>query len=268
MFDDFDYTGSDDPALTAHGWSVRTESGAPGVNGATWSMDAVTFPTSPDAADGRVLRLTASTDGSAAHTVEAEVDSTARKYFEGTYAARVYLEDAPTSGPDGDDVNETFYAITPLNGCDDPKYSENDFEYLPNGGWGDAGPQMSNTTWYTYCESPSTSDNRGNSVYRSVQGWHTLLMTVSAGTVTYYVDGRKLWSSGGKYYPREPMSIEFNEWFIDGYLSKSPIGRAWDESVDWVYYAKGQALSTSAVQAQVDALRGAGVRFTDEVAAQ
>ncbi|CAM5461103.1 hypothetical protein SVIOM342S_05555 [Streptomyces violaceorubidus] len=36
LFDDFDYGSHADPALSAHGWSVRSDSGGPGVPGATW----------------------------------------------------------------------------------------------------------------------------------------------------------------------------------------------------------------------------------------
>jgi len=38
-------------------------------------------------------------------------------------------------------------------------------------------------------------------------------MTVAGGTVTYYVDGQVYFSSNGKYYPRDKMTIDFNEWF-------------------------------------------------------
>ena len=128
LFDDFNYSGSSDPNLAAHDWTVRTAAGGPGVTGATWSANAITFPTSTAAGGSHVMQLTASTDGTGANTVQAEIDTTSRKFLDGTYAAKVYLTDAPTTGPNGDDVNETFYAISPLASCDDPNYSENDFE--------------------------------------------------------------------------------------------------------------------------------------------
>ena len=265
MFDDFNYTGSSDPNLAAHDWTVRTGSGGPGVTGATWSANAVTFPPSTAAGGSHVMQLTASTDGTSANTVQAEIDSTQRKFLEGTYAARVYLTDTPTTGPNGDDVNETFYTISPLNSCDDPNYSENDFEYLPNGGWGVNGPRMYTTTWYTYCNDPYSQDNSSTSVVASDAGWHTLVMTVSGGTVTYYIDGNQYWSTSGKYYPREDMTIDFNEWFINGYLNGSSTPRSWNEQVGWVYYAGGQALSPSAVTAQVAKYQSAGTSFVDTV---
>jgi hypothetical protein len=267
LFDDFDYSGSSDPNLAAHDWTVRTAAGGPGVTGATWSANAVTFPASTAAGGSHVMNLAASTDGTAADTVQSEVDTSSRKFFQGTYAARVYFNDAPTTGPNGDDVNETFYTISPLSECDDPNYSEDDFEYLPNGGWGATGPRLYTTTWYTYCNSPYSQENSSTSVVESWQGWHTLVETVMNGTVTYYVDGNEYWSTSGEYYPREDMTIDFNEWFIDGYLSSSSTPRTWNEQVGWVYYAGGQSLNTSQVEANVAAYQQGGTSFTDTVPA-
>lgn len=267
MFDDFNYTGSSDPNLAAHDWAVRTSSGGPGVTGATWSANAVTFPASTAAGGTHVMQLTASTDGTSANTIQAEIDTVQRKFLDGTYAARVYLTDAPVSGPNGDDVNETFYTISPLASCDDPNYSENDFEYLPNGGWGVNGPRMYTTTWYTYCNSPYSQDNSSTSVVASDAGWHTLVMTVHGGTVTYYIDGNQYWSTTGKYYPRENMTIDFNEWFINGYLNGSSTPRTWEEQVGWVYYAGGVALSPTQVTSAVGKYQSGGTSFVDTVPA-
>ena len=265
MFDDFNYTGSSDPNIAAHDWTVRTGSGGPGVTGATWSANAITFPASTAAGGKHVMQLTASTDGTAANTIQAEIDTTQRKFLDGTYAARVYLTDAPTTGPNGDDVNETFYTISPLASCDDPNYSENDFEYLPNGGWGANGPRMYTTTWYTYCNDPYSQDNSSTSVVASDAGWHTLVMTVHGGTVTYYIDGNQYWSTSGKYYPREDMTIDFNEWFINGYLNGSSTPRSWEEQVGWVYYAGGVAQTPAQVSSAVTNYQSAGTSFVDTV---
>ena len=267
LFDDFNYSGSSDPNIAAHDWTVRTAAGGPGVSGATWSANAITFPASTAAGGSHVMDLAASTDGTDADTVQSEIDTTSRKFLNGTYAARVYFNDAPTTGPNGDDVNETFYTISPLAECDDPNYSENDFEYLPNGGWGATGPRLYTTTWYTYCNSPYSQDNSSTSVVESWQGWHTLVETVMNGTVTYYVDGNEYWSTSGKYYPREDMTIDFNEWFIDGYLSGSSTPRTWNELVGWVYYSGNQSLTTAQVQSNVSGYQKAGTSFTDTVPA-
>ena len=77
-----------------------------------------------------------------------------RKYFEGTYAARVRFTDQPVEGPDGDVVVQTFYAVSPLRFDFDPEYSELDWEYLPNGGWGDTKTRLYGVTWQTWRSSP------------------------------------------------------------------------------------------------------------------
>ncbi|MFE9425901.1 cellulose binding domain-containing protein [Kitasatospora sp. NPDC006697] len=253
MFDDFSYTGPGDPNLAAHDWKIRTGSGGPGVQN-TWSANAITFPADPSSQGGHVMNLNATTDGTSAGTTQAEIDTAQQKFFEGTYAARVYFNDKPTSGPNGDHVNETFYSITPDNSL----YSENDFEYLPNGGWGGPANSMYTTTWY----SADAMDRVTNDTIGSLQGWHTLVATVTGGTVTYSIDGKQVFSSTGKYYPRQPMTIDFNEWFIDLPFNGT---RSWDEKVNWVYFAKGVAQSTTDVQNAVNGYYNAGTHFTDSV---
>jgi len=253
LFDDFSYTGPSDPNLGAHGWAIRTGAGGPGVQN-SWYADTISFPADPSAQGGHVMNMKASTDGTTAGTKQAEIDTTHQKFFEGTYAARVYFNDAPTTGPNGDHVVETFYTITPDNSL----YSEDDFEYLPNGGWGGPAVSMYTTTWY----SADAFDRVTNDRLGSLQGWHTLVATVAGGTVTYYIDGVNVFSSTGKYYPRQPMTIDFNEWFVDLPISGA---RTWDQKVNWVYFAKGVAQSPTEVQSAVDAMYHAGTHFTDTV---
>ncbi|MFC1430331.1 cellulose binding domain-containing protein [Streptacidiphilus sp. N1-3] len=252
LFDDFHYTGASDPNIAAHGWAIRTGAGGPGVAD-TWSASTFSFPSDSTAQGGKVMDLTASTDGTSAGTKQAEIDTTGRKFFEGTYAARVYFNDAPTTGQNGDHVNETFYTITP----DDSLYSEDDFEYLPNGGWGGPANSMYTTSWY----SSDAFDRVTNDTIGSLQGWHTLVETVSGGTVTYYIDGTQVFSSSGKYYPREKMTIDFNEWFIDLPFNGA---RTWDEKVNWVYYS-ANTLTPAAVTSVVNGYYAAGTHFTDTV---
>jgi hypothetical protein len=126
---------------------------------------------------------------------------------------------------------------------------------------------MYTTTWYTYCPSPYSQDKSSTSVVSSLAGWHTLVATVSGGTVTYYIDGSQYFSTTGKYYPRQSMTIDFNEWFINGYLNGSSTPRSWQEQVGWVYYADGQALSPAAVDNQIASYQSAGTSFVDTVPA-
>ena len=253
LFDDFSYTGPSDPNLGTHGWAIRTGAGGPGVQN-SWAADTFSFPADSTAQGGHVMDLTASTDGTTSGTKQSEIDTTHQKFFEGTYAARVYFNDAPTTGANGDHVNETFYTITPDNSL----YSEDDFEYLPNGGWGGPANSMYTTSWY----SADAMDRVTNDTIGSLQGWHTLVATVYGGTVTYYIDGRQVFSSTGKYYPREAMTIDFNEWFIDLPFTGA---RTWNEKVNWVYYAKGVAQSPTDVQSAVNGYYQGGTHFTDSV---
>ena len=168
LFDDFAYSSSSDAALTRNGWVPRSYQGGPGVPGATWSANHISFPT----ADGqKVLQLTAYTDGTAGGTGHAELYTAQKRYFEGTYASRVKFTDVPVSGNDGDHINQTFFTISPLNGDLDPTYSELDIsEYLPNGGWGETGPINYQTTWYTYRNEPWFADNMHSEQRSSLAG--------------------------------------------------------------------------------------------------
>lgn len=154
MFDDFAYTSHTDPAFGRNGWTARSNSGGPGVPGASWKAENITFPT---VSGQKVAQLQSSTDGTAAGTVQSEFLTTERKFKNGTYAARVRFSDAPVSGPDGDHVNQTFFAIGPAQRHTfDPDYSELDFsEYLPTA----AGASRARST--TRPAGTATRTNRG-----------------------------------------------------------------------------------------------------------
>ncbi|MFC7327507.1 glycoside hydrolase family 16 protein [Marinactinospora rubrisoli] len=262
FFDDFAYSGGDDPELAGHGWNVRDYQGGPGVPGAGWTADAVRFPNGQDAT---LLRLHAATDGTPAGTTQAELAFGERKFFEGTYAARVRFTDAPVTGPDGDRLVQTFFTITPLAADNDPAYSELDFEYLPNGGWGETGPALFFTSWETYQREPWQADNTHDVARGSFDGWHDLVVQVSGGTVRYHVDGELVAEHGGRYYPDSPMSINFNQWFID-LDAHSGGGRSeYTQDVDYVYYAGDEVLSPAEVGDRVAAQRAAGTERTDTV---
>ncbi|MET0136572.1 MAG: carbohydrate-binding protein [Kibdelosporangium sp.] len=272
LFDDFNYTAHTDPNLTAHGWSARSNAGGPGVPGATWAPENITFPT----VDGdKVAQLASSTDGTAAGTRHTELLQSQMRFFEGTYAARVWFSDAPVSGPDGDRINQTFFTISPLRYDNDPLYSELDIaEYLPNGGWGEpTWPVNFETSWHTYQLEPWVSKNQYDKQLRSMAGWHNLVAQVSGGHIKYFIDGVQVADHstinvGGQtlsVYPRQNMSLNFNHWFID--LTQHTGGAAtYHERVDWVYYAKSQVVSPSAAVSQAATYRSTGVRFKDDLA--
>lgn len=263
LFDDFSYT--DQASLIKNGWIVRTKPGWPGVPNAVWGKNNVSFVNDEAQSGNRLLRMTSSTNGKAARQTQF---CHQRKYREGTYAARVRFTDEPLSGTDGDQVVQTFYLISPLKAPMDPDYSEIDFEYLPNGGWG-SDTSLHFTTWETFSPEPNWKmDNQSDSTDGSYAGWHTLVVQVGNGRVTYYVDDVLRATQGGKYYPEVPMSINFNLWFIrDGLVNAEEI-REYVEDVDWVYFEGGKILATQDIAVKVSELQRDGVQFKDTVPAQ
>ena len=262
LFDDFSYSTTDE--MTGNGWIVRSGSGWPGVTGATFRPENVSFVDYPDPADNRLLRMTSSTDGSGENTYQTQICHQ-RKYLEGTYAARVRFSDESASGIDGDQVVETFYTITPYEKPLDPDYSEMDYEYLPNGGWGGAELTFYVTTWETVQIEPWNADKTSNSIQGGLAGWHTLVTQVMGGTVRYFIDGKLIAQHGGKYYPDAPMSINFNLWFMEGGLVQATGIREYQEDIDWVFHEADVLLMPDEVNARISELRNGSVKFQDTV---
>lgn len=262
FFDDFLYSSAEE--MTANGWIIRSGSGWPGVSGASFRPENVSFVDYPAQPGNRLLRMTSSTDGTPENTFQTQVCHQ-RKYLEGTYAARVRFSDVPVSGPDGDQIVQTFYAITPYDKPFNPDYSEMDNEYLPNGGWG--GPELTFhvTTWETVRIEPWNADNVSNSVHGSQAGWHTLVIQVMGETVRYFLDGNLIAQHGGSFYPDAPMSINFNLWFIEGGLIQAEGIREYQEDVDWVFHQANGLLMPDEVEAKVTELREAPIHFQDTV---
>lgn len=263
FFDDFSYEDTGD-AFVQNGWIVRTVDGWPGIPGAIWSGDdAVTIVDDPDAEGNKLVQMTASSDGETIHQAQF---CQARKFFEGTYATRVRFTDAPESGPDGDNIVQTFYQISPLAFDLDPDYSELDFEYLPNGGWGMPANVLFVTSWETFRPEPNwLAENTSGMRETSFAGWHTLVMQVGDGAVTYYVDGEEIDTHDGDEYPEVPMSLNYNLWFIVGGQIESSELRQYQEHVDWSFHAANTILSPDEVDALVDSMRGEDVSYVNTV---
>jgi hypothetical protein len=261
FFDDFHYTDPTDPRLAAAGWTLRDDQGGPGPKGAFWRAANVSFPREQGE---QSMQLTLTSDGTPAGTTQAEVSTAGQKFWEGTYLARVRFSDTPASGEDGDRITQTFFAISPLAHDGDPLYSETDFsEYLPNGGWGSDVPINTQTTWYTTGD--TVSDSYETEQKGSLDGWHDIMATVAGGHVTYYVDGRLVGDHSGRFYPRQAMSLDFNQWVIDITHHVGTGTSVYHEKVDYVYHVQDRALSPRQAAAQVRRLRSERVSHLDTV---
>jgi hypothetical protein len=265
MFDDFNYANANDGNIGAHGWTLRNEIAGPGPAGCNFSPNNISFMTDPQDSSNKLMRLTASTNGTGSGTSQAEVYTTNRKYLSGTYAARVRFTDEPISGTDGAGINETFFTISPLEGYRDPKYSELDFEYLANGGWGE-GQGIWTTSWHTYTADPWYKDGSSKFAGGSYAGWHNLVINVASdGTSTYFIDGKQFTKDTQYFGPRKNMSIDFNLWFITGEGENPLNASTYVEDVDWVYHAKDTTLTPAQVDSAVQSMKSQGVKFTDNV---
>ncbi|MDL2077778.1 cellulose binding domain-containing protein [Streptomyces sp. GXMU-J15] len=251
FFDDFHYRGPKDTALFKHGWLVRTSKGGPGIEN-TWTAKGVSFPGDKETPGGQVLNLRAATDGSTAGTEQSALGTKEAKFRTGTYAARVHFTDRPTTGENGDHVNQTFFTI----GGSGSRYAELDIEYMPNGGWGAPGPKADTTTWRNADE----GDRVTSKTERSLAGWHTMVITVKKDSVTYSLDGKTLYRSGADYAPRAAMAVNFNTWFVDLPFTGD---RAWDMKVDWFYHQSGKVLTAEQAEAAAEEFRGDGVGWFD-----
>lgn len=259
MFDDFAYSTLEE--LEAWDWKVRTAKGWPGNPSGIWERDLVRLVDDPSLAGNRLLQLSCVVGSSIRQSQVCH----RRKYFEGTYAARVRFTSEPSLGMPGDQMVESFYGITPYERPFDPSYGELDFEYLPNGGWGLPPDTLAVTTWETVRVDPWAPRNESTHRSGDRDGWRTLVIQVADKRVNYFVDGAAFASHGDPNYPSSPMSINFNLWLIDGGQIESSAERVYLQDIDWVFYALDSVLSPDEVQRRVASFRAAGVRRSDNV---
>jgi hypothetical protein len=279
LFDDFSYSNTSE--LTNNGWVIRTWEGSPGISNGEWSDSNISFVKEGDLS---VMRLKASTDVNgdniSANTAmsgassQAEVSRAENIYQNGTWATRIYFNDAPVTGPDSDTVIETFFGLTPYIEGTEP-YSEIDFEYLPNGGWysGSAEPAMWSGT-YRLVDWSNPDNHAATRTVGSLQGWHTLVMQVTENAIDFYIDGTFQTGFTGEVAPDYPMYLMFQIWFSNdcfdascsrgGYISSNDY-REYYEDVDWVYFQQDNILSTTEVEQKVLLLRSEGVTYKQAI---
>jgi hypothetical protein len=163
---------------------------------------------------------------------------------------------------------QSFYTISPLKAPWDLDYSEMDWEYLPNGGWGIDGATLYATTWETFSPEPNwKKDNVFVTTHGSQARWHTLVTQVGDGRVRYFLDGKLFAEHSGEYYPESLMSINFNLWFIKDGASQSRDMRSYQEDIDWVFHVAKQVISPEEVEETIASLRRRGIKFRDTVPA-
>lgn len=256
FFDDF---AQPSPAqLTQQGWTIRHTAGHPGVAGARWSADAVSLIT--DASTRSTwLRLRASTDGTAGGTEHAQLCGP-RQFLKGTHSARVRLSDQAASGPSADQIVQSFYLISPLRFDFDPDFSEIDWEYLPNGGWGDTQPRLYAVNWQTVRINPWQAHNQYQQLMGRHGGWRQLTMHVDEHNTRWYLDETLVAVHGGRQQPVQTMGLNLSVWFADLATTTPGERRHWHVDVDWVASFGGQLLSPQAVQQQITRWQADGVR--------
>lgn len=256
FFDDFSYASTADTGFQ-NWWQLRSYSGGPGISGAQWLPSNASL-VNDGTTSNRLLRLRGSTNGTAGGSTQVEVLSKAQKFRYGTYASRFRFNDTTLSGPRlfGDKYVETFFTITPSTS---PNYSEQDFEYLPNGGWGQGNTStMFLTSW------DRSKGSRSNQVSASHAGWHTLVLHVSPTGIVYFIDGVQRASHGAEYAPTIGQYIAYQLWFIELDTSNNT-SRTYYEDADWVYFAKDVLLTPNQVDAKVAGFRSAAVTRKDTV---
>lgn len=250
FFDDFKQTSLAE--LRASGWLLREGTGHPGAPGSRFAAGQI-------ALDGGLLHLRLSTDGTPAGTVQPQLCQ-ARKFLIGTTTARIRLRD--TAGH-ADPVVQAYYLAGPLRFDHDPEFSEVDFEYLPNGGWGSPEPRLYGVSWQTVRLAPWQSYNTASQAKGSHDGWQLLTVQVEPTRARHFIGSQPLNEAHGRHVPVVPMAISFSHWLAQG-AKPGPV-RTHGFEVDWVLHVDGAPLSPDAMQARATALQRLGVAHKDTV---
>lgn len=249
FFDDFVYAGPTDNSLTSFGWAVSTYTGGVGPAGSSYYSNMVSFVSNSELSGDKVARLTCSTNGTASGTRKAELYHQ-QLYANGTWAARIRFTNAPATGPDVDQMVQTFFGYYVGS-----HHNEIDFEYLPNGGWGQSSSAM---LMSCYTRTANNQPPYQTFTPMDASGWKVYMMQVEGSTVRHYIDG--VLKSTIARNSSELMYLMFNHWIIAEGLSSNSTTRSWDYDIDWVYFARGINESNSTVTASVNNFRSANIK--------
>ncbi|MBI3961886.1 MAG: hypothetical protein HY335_03960, partial [Deinococcus sp.] len=275
FFDDFTYSSNRDPYLGSMGWILVDGTSAPPAN-ARYSRDQVAFIADPAHPDNRLAVLQATTQNTLSSMGLSRMETRIR-FLEGTYAARVFFDNAPRTYRDGS--VQAFYLINSTPALN-PSYSEADFEYLPYDVWEPStfSSGMWMTTWEMWARSGRatrcTSNDRRTACKQlgDYSGWHTLVIRVNsaAQAVEYYIDGVLQSTAGGKYYPENNMNISFINWITNDSVSpgSSTSSRTYTVMVDWVLHVKNSVLTPADMEALVGKYRSARIACQDTINGQ
>ncbi|RKY56716.1 MAG: hypothetical protein DRP93_00775 [Candidatus Neomarinimicrobiota bacterium] len=269
FFDDFNYESSGDTLLRQHDWTVVHGVNAP-PSGANYSRDLVTFEPAQPGSNNRLMILGARTNGEIANIAVSRIETPA-VFREGIFAARVFFDHAPHKTQDGN--IRAFYLISPLHFPSDTLYSECDIEYLSYNVWETSGDTRSTVyfnTWETYQTEPYIADHALNSQQINLSGWHILIIQISGGHVSYFLDKsdeplfvHKYSPAGSTVYPESLMHLAFANWIT----STSNEFTRWRKSnlrVDWVYHAADTTLNFVEIRQRINELQKNNILYLNE----
>ncbi|MHB1921283.1 MAG: glycoside hydrolase family 16 protein [Chitinophagaceae bacterium] len=262
MFDDFNYSGIQDPALDSfnHWEIVNGPDGPP--SGAFYSSSNIQFSDDPSLPGNRIMDLLSTCSPHGDSLLHSRIQTSNYPFVAGTFAARVHFDDAPSLNQDA--AVQTFYAIADYNryGADPSHYGEIDFEYLPWDIWG-ATQEGKSMYMTSYRVAEPTPIKASISSSKDWKGWHTLLFSyLNQQQVNFWIDGqlmgrlsKSLDSTAQSIYPGSPLQVAFANWISRINAQDSSNSRTYKFQVDWFLYIKGEEISTKSVESIVQQFR-------------
>ena len=260
FFDDFSQT--DRAQLAAQGWTLRTAPGHPGVPGARWAPEGLELVDDPEQPGNRLLRLHARSDGTPAGTLQSQL-CRPQQFLWGTTSARLRFS---ARVPNGDPVVQALFQVSPLRFDYDPLFSELDWEYLPNGGWGGPGTRLYGIAWQTVRIEPWDAHNLMVERPGELGGrWVQLTVQNTPRGSHWWLDGEPLARHAGRTVPRQAMALALSHWVSPGGLLAEGGERSYSFEVDWVLHAAEAQRSPAQMAARVAALRRQGLQRADSM---